>query len=481
MNMNIWSKEEEAEAIALIKEILSKGISPNQLIMQGFRADLVVSCSNQFNSGSAGEPSTSSVQIPTQPKAKRKRKKVGSKGKESSDAKPGSTNPANDTFTATSGSYINLSEMPSDGVDDEESDIQYADLLRQKVELERERTKLLRFERERLANGLEENGQSASSLQTSADSEKMQDTDNSQNTSLAMDPVQAMRQAALASMKRKRHSNGQQNEEEPSSKTNRTLGEVTGDSQPMMHSSSLPHSPFAYQGSAGSVISFEIGSGDYQSNTPPLNAPRGPRNALPRYHDFDAPSNMEAIQREIEAAEALQSSEDADLWATDDSHQFVDPRAASQRSKPLAYYDDVSVPAGQVDYSAPLPSLSSAPIKGATSQDRPSIPAGRNQGIVQPKNLSVAYPFAPFQSRRRSPFLQNGTDQRVVLDLSDDEGEQVDCDDVNEEHIAARQYRNDNARLMHSIFKAVINGDSFGSQSRSRNISLPCLVPELYC
>ncbi|PWN32453.1 uncharacterized protein FA14DRAFT_74209 [Meira miltonrushii] len=445
-----WSKEEEAEAIALIKEILSTGISPNQLIMQGFRPDLVSACSNQVNSGSSGEPSTSSVQLATQPKAKRKRRKAGSKGKESSEADSNSTDPANDEHTA----------IPSHT--EKESDSQYADLLRQKVELERERTKLLRLEREREAIAPEQN------VQSSVDSEKVQDIDDTQNT-LAIDPMQAMRQAALASMKRKRHSNGQQKEEGPSLKLGRTVGEVSHDSHPMTPSSSVPFSPFANQGS----IVLGNGSGDFESNTPPPNAPRGPKNAQPRYRDIDAPSNMEAIQREIEAAEALQSSEDADLWAIDDSNQHFDPRAASQRSKPLAYYDDVAVPAGQVDYSAPLPSLTTTQPKGAISRDRPGIHSGakawRENGYMQQRSLPSAPSFVHVPPRRRSPFLQNGTDQRIVLDISDDEDGSASESDSTEERIAARLYRKDNARLIYSIFKAVINGESPVSGAQARN------------
>lgn len=452
-----WSKEEEAEAIGLIKEILSTGISPNQLITQGFRPDLVNACSNETSSGPSGQPSTSSVQLTTQPKAKRKRKKAGSKGKDSSDTNDNATNSANDTFTATT-------------VLSTENDSQYADLLRQKVELERERTRLLRLEREREASTLEQNAQSVASFESSVDSEKVQVKDDTQNSS-AMDPMQAMRQAALASMKRKRHSNGQQKEEGPSLKLIRTVGELSHDSHPMTPSSSLPFSPFANKASIGSAN----GSGEFEINTPPPNAPRGPRNAQPRYHDIDAPSNMEAIQREIEAAEALQSSEDADLWATDESNQNFDPRAISHRSKSLAYYDDVSVPAGQVDYSAPLPSLSSVQSKGAFSRNRPEIYTGakawRDIGNVRQRAL----PFPPALPRRRSPFLQDETDQRIVLDVSDDEDEDASEGYSSEEQTAARLYRKDNARLMHSIFKAVINGDSpvSGTQVRKASPSGP--------
>ena len=158
-----------------------------------------------------------------------------------------------------------------------------------------------------------------------------------------------------------------------------------------------------------------------------LNVPRGPKSSKPHYHDIDAPTSQAV---DIEEG---QWGEDASPLAPTRANDDVaaDPRQA-KRAK-FSYSDDyswdVDAPSGDVDLEAPLPSLEAKPITRASKQVPPpevTRTTGRKRRLNAMDLMELSGASTPeYQVPiRQKPFLPN-TDQRqrLVVEYSDDEDE----------------------------------------------------------
>lgn len=477
-----WNEEERREALMLVREITSAGLAPAELVRQGIRTDVVQACCRQLGIPfeGAAQSSSGNGNVPNDKDPVRQGK--GQSGGMTTQQATGKTKrrrrrpPPKDRFVRPQAGAAGQTEAENTAAGENG---EMLDLLRKRIELERERAILVRIERQRQAHVDDDGSRSRSTddretakaeARLDSPSAASATTDTQTTSSAALSSVEAMRQAALASMKRKRSS--ARMDESSSSDTQQVLSEPLKRAKLPLHrgtvgteeqppSSSSIHTAFSNPTLTESYESTaESGTAEAASGSgPPPDAPRGPRHYLLRYRDIDAPGE-DVAQLEWDAGEAEQSSSNGHAAYPGQP----DLSSNGRRFKPLSYVDDdyhyeVGAPAGQVDYTAPLPTLSiSQPPTGGGQRGPPgmlSIAPRATRASAKRKeeygrfasasSPSVTPHIAPFQPRR-SPFLPNAQ-QRLVVEFSD--GEESD----GEGQSAAKQERNASTRSLVAAFK----------------------------
>jgi hypothetical protein len=178
-------------------------------------------------------------------------------------------------------------------------------------------------------------------------------------------------------------------------------------------------------------VTDDIATGDITEAEPiPTDAPlvditSGPKAAKPFYHDIDAPpaqslEDVDGIQDLMMEGDVSNSSISMDTIT-----RSADPRE-SKRSKLLSYADnfsgDMDAPIGEVDLEAPMPSLElkSRPLAGGSDAGR-SRSAHRKRPLAA--DLMELSSSASSPAPRSKPFLPSAMWQKMVVDCSDDEEE----------------------------------------------------------
>lgn len=241
-------------------------------------------------------------------------------------------------------------------------------------------------------------------------------------------PMEAMRLAALASMKRKKAA-----EETQSVVDAGNLKEVNA---------STSNKPI---------------SAETDTTSTKNEIPTGPKASRPIYHDIDAPE-LQVSHDEV-ADDLFGSSELS--FSVDCSTASADPRQRT-RSK-MSYADeyswDVDAPTGEVDLEAPLPSLqtSAGPLLFA-SREMSKSSSGQKKRPVAADLIEMSGNSSYPLTSRFKPFLSSANWQKVVLDCSDD-------DDEEEGNDGDEQNRKASTALIAHIWKQM-NGSDNDSESR---------------
>lgn len=475
-----WTNGEKAEAMSLIKEITALGLDPAQLVKAGIRSDIVAVCCRELNlpfaleETLAGAPSTAVVYSPLSTAASfpvvAESSEQGRKGSERKGApaslpsRPGWSDAHREGRSKGKQTESRQPATPLEGGDEVKSLAAGAVSAKPK----RQRTKSQRHKE--LVTGFDnDEGQETknmlqrekaaddttlhfSSTPPSAVSSLGQDKTLPMQVQLQHAPplpfspsailnpssaVEAMRQAALASMRRKK-----------------AAGE-------------LDRSEIGNPALEGPKVAQLAGL--------PADVPRGPRAARNLYYDIDAPQEHQnpgleqALQDDgIEAATGEEGQEGAKSVgassavpssAVDASFSEPDPRQAKRPRVSYAddYSWDVDTPIGEVDLEAPLPSLNANPVNSAPSsgslirdvRTRATQRRGRRRPVAADLNESSSNVHA-FPARPQ-PFLSGPQWQRLVLDCSDDEDEDSDA----REEAASKQIRQESTAFIAEIWKRI--------------------------
>ncbi|UZJ54023.1 hypothetical protein CBS101457_003343 [Exobasidium rhododendri] len=492
----LWTNGEKEEAMKLIKEITSLGLDPAQLVEAGIRSDIVAFCCRELNipfsvnqastsavdsgggnSGNAGLPIvpqvpktlsvSNSVRSETNKNAREDQQKQAKKKKEvqggrlSLPAKPaaveisatvnGSGRPQKkarkkDRFESTvarsetleglaevqrtSGSHAPIALAP---IDNSTSKSAFTNSTSWNVPMLQEET----------ASTVETSPSSAPSTASALPNGPGSEP-NQVDKSSAME---SMRQAALASMKRK-HFEASESERRHSMLP---TSSSTFNLQTQRHTTIPP-------GPESNSTLFRLST---TAEGAPLNAPRGPRAAMvkpkPVYHDIDAPHEQAVTIKEEEEEDELRSEEDEE----EQSIQFAtsDPRQA-KRPK-VSYVDDYSwqmdAPVGEVDLEAPLPSLS-VPFAKAMSRETTPLEAPRRfKRRPVAADLLDASGTSYSITLPRKEFLPTAPWQKIIVDCSDDETE---GEEQEKSPMAHRQIRQESTAFLAWIWKKMMGSEA---------------------
>lgn len=294
--------------------------------------------------------------------------------------------------------------------------------------------------------------------------------------------VDAMRQAAMASRKRKMAPTAI-----GAPSLDRSLPDAGKRHEHSGTRPRVPHNDVQHSATTGAS------PGDGSPPEPPLSAPKGPKTMQQqqqkRYRDVDAPSQS-AQQLEDEVAQAFLESSEASMTSS------LDPRQS--RHAGLYYGDDfargVEAPSGYVDYSAPLPRLEFPPLhrSGTESPGPASRPIAtpsnghvvhaNRKGRRRPGTEEVQARVSRASRRRKQPFLPH-LNQSIVLDFSDDSSEEEGGgseetslkpsssglgDDSNKRR---KEIRNASTSFIHAAWRKKIELEAEEQQQRRQQLS----------
>jgi hypothetical protein len=384
--------------MSLVGEILDAGLAPRDLVRQGVRKEIVEICCARLGVAYDVEGDGISWDRSGLPKAKRKRRKGVAKSR---------------GVAASSEDDAAVLHQPDRTPAQTDTDQDMEEMLRKKVELERERAILLRMQRKTQTAELSE-------AELVTPTEPQTSASNSPNVhgSATGSPVapdstvdlQAMRLAALSSMKRKRNAEG-----DSAVGTSNTVALV---------------------------------------KEPPANAPRAPKS---RYRDIDAPQ-LDLAQREQEAADALLMTDESTEYPAPLSSQSTGSMA-KLRARPVSYVDEefnhvtTAAPTGYVDYAAPLPSLQQQQQERRQHDQHEAVKTEkRSQQNAKPSQSIRQRPAPIYLSKPRpAPFLENQATLLVIEDDTSDESANEssnDASDNDEQLQALKRIRDTNTQAM---------------------------------
>ena len=491
-----WTNGEKAEAMSLIKEITALGLDPAQLVKAGIRSDIVAVCCRELNlpfapeETLAGAPSTavlnsplsttagipviaeSSVQgrkgsewrgapasLPSRPGWSDAHREGRSKGRQTGSRQPATSLEGGDEIKSlTAGTGVDKPKR-------QRSKSQRHKELVTGLDNDEGQEKEDMLQREKTAD--DTTSHFSSTPPSAASSLGLDKTLPMQaqlqrapplplSPSAILNPssaVEAMRQAALASMRRKKAA-GEHDAEKPT---------VQAPALSQLSNRSEVGNPAL----EGPKVAQLAGL--------PADVPRGPRAARNLYYDIDAPQEHQnpgleqALQddgieaatgeEEQEGAKSVGASSAVPSSAIDASFSEPDPRQAKRPRVSYAddYSWDVDTPIGEVDLEAPLPSLDANPVNSAPSsgslirdvRTRATQRRGRQRPVAADLNESSSNVHA-FPARPQ-PFLSGPHWQRLVLDCSDDEDE---GSDVRGE-AASKQIRQESTAFIAEIWKRI--------------------------
>lgn len=416
-----WSPQEWNEACKLVEELHSFGMSPHVLVERGVNAQVVESCCRAlgipaFSASGSQDENVLAGGGKKKRKGKRARQieKQQQQQQQEQAAQLAAQQPPLSEGIANGGSTIN-----------DEDEV---------AELARRARATMKANRQSIARSgpptIEQTGQVEGTPSAPIASTEIHAPPGVSTSALAEISssvpdfdVKSMRERALASMKRPRSSN-------PSPST---VSPVPANNvHQMAHTSSLESAQAAFNGQfTAANLSNGHGAQPPEGNSlfpsHPAEPPRRPRSS---YHDVDAPDpngnydvfvldDDDLAAAAQEAASSSASASGSQRYGAGGSSEVIKERFR------VSYADDDWAPSGEVDYSAPLPSLQapkSAPLPPKSAITHPSAQAsgGRTRRPVAAdlieRSSSRKYPPNP-----PMPFLS--AFNHVKIEWSDDEDE----------------------------------------------------------
>lgn len=406
----IGTTQDWNEACKLVEELHSYGMSPSVLVERGVNAQVVDSCCRALGIPFSSQPSLENRESPDDSSVKRKKKKKSKRARlieEQQAARPATQSSSNDVERDTS------------------SDLEVA-------ELARKARATMKAARENAGSS----GNPIGLLEDEASAPKSAPIHAPQTSSTDDLDVKAMRAKALASMKRSKPANA-------SPRTSPHLSATAATAQPAPAQASAVTRTVADNGQAWDNGQNYEGY-QQEGNRAPLEPESVPKRPRPIYHDVDAPQAGDHYDVIVLDDDDLAAAAHEAASTSRNGHRSGGSSSdvANERLR-VSYADDDWAPSGEVDYSAPLPSLQ-APKSATFPSTTPSLPgpssshrnrrpvaadlidkASRSHAVRQP-------PPAP-----PAPFLSSHN--YVKFDWSDDEDEDVDAGPETERQLHARQ------------------------------------------
>ncbi|PWN90755.1 hypothetical protein FA10DRAFT_122804 [Acaromyces ingoldii] len=405
-----WTTQDWNEACKLVEELHSYGMSPSVLVERGVNAQVVDSCCRALGIPFSSQPSLGNRETPDDSSVKRKKKKKSKRARqieEQQAARPAAQSSSNDVERDTSG------------------DLEVA-------ELARKARATMKAARESAGSS----GNPIGLLENDASAPNSAPIHVPQTSSTDDLDVKAMRAKALASMKRSKPAN-------TSSKTSSHLSATAVTAQPPPAQASAVTRTVADNGQA--VDNGQNYEGYQQEgNRAPLEPEGAPKRPRPIYHDVDAPEPGDHYDVIVLDDDDLAAAAHEAASTSRNGHRSGGSSSdvANERLR-VSYADDDWAPSGDVDYSAPLPSLQT-PRSATFPSTAPSLPGPsssyRNRRPVAADLIDKASrshaarqpPPAP-----PAPFLSSHN--YVKFDWSDDEDKDADAGPETERQLHARQ------------------------------------------